>query len=136
MEEIGRVHGISDYMQMRDARFPTGPATNALCHFALAFRKGVQFEIIQPLGEEDGLYRQILPGSGYATLFHHLGQHFASRADFDAALADARSRWPIPAGFETMGGVYAYADARKDMGHHLEFFSFPVGSHLDAVPQN
>jgi hypothetical protein len=65
-----------------------------------------------------------------------VGQHFGERADYDAAVAQARARWPLPIGYEAMGGVYAYADARADTGHHLEFFCFPEGSHLDAVPHN
>jgi hypothetical protein len=136
MKEIGEIHGITDYMVMSEAVFATSATSNAICHFALANKNGVQYEIIQPLSGDDNVYRQILPESGYATLFHHIGQHFDTREQFDAALAAAKAKWPVPIGFETMGGVYAYTDARKDTGHHIELFHFPPGSHLDAVPNN
>jgi hypothetical protein len=136
MKEIGEIHGITDYMVMSEAVFATSATSNAICHFALANNNGVQYEIIQPLSGDDNVYRQILPESGYATLFHHIGQHFDTREQFDAALASAKAKWPVPIGFETMGGVYAYTDARKDTGHHIELFHFPPGSHLDAVPNN
>jgi hypothetical protein len=135
MEEIAAAQGIGGFMEMRDNAFPTGADRQAVCHFALAYKGDLQFELIQPLAEDVGMYRQALPQAGYATVFHHLGRHFDARADFAAALAQARSKWPIPAGYDTLGGVYAYADARKDLGHHLEFFCFPEGSHLDAVPR-
>lgn len=136
MKEIGAIHGVSDYMIMRDADFATSATSSAKCHFALAYKNGVQYEIIEPLSGDDHVYRQILPKDGYATLFHHIGQHFDTRAQFDEALAAAKAKWPTPIGHETMGGVYAYADARRDTGHHIELFHFPPGSHLDAVPHN
>lgn len=135
MEEVARAQGLGGFMQMRDNAFPTGPERQAVCHFALAYKGDLQFELIQPLAEDVGVYSQVLPGEGYGLVFHHLGRHFGARADFDAALVQARSKWPIPIGHDTLGGVYAYADARQDLGHYLEFFCFPEGSHLDAVPR-
>ena len=37
-------------------------------------------------------------------------------------------RQPLP------GTDLAYFDARADLGHYLEYFCFPPGSHLEAVP--
>jgi hypothetical protein len=135
MHEVAAVQGIGGFMEMRESAFSTGPDREAVCHFALAYKGALQFEIIQPLAQDVELYAQALPQAGYALVFHHLGRPFGRRADYDAAVAEARGKWPMPVGYETMGGVYAYADARADLGHHLEYFCFPEGSHLDAVPR-
>lgn len=134
MEEIGAIQGIGHFMEMPDAQFDTGQNRQAVAHFALANRHGVQFEIIQPLSGDISVYQWGLPDEGYATRFHHLGRHFSDRAIFDVEVAAAKARWAMPIASDTMGGTYAYFDARDDLGHYLEYYCFPNGSHLDAVP--
>lgn len=134
MSEIGAIQGIGHFMEMPDAQFDTGPDRKAVAHFALANKNGVQFEIIQPLSGDIRVYQWGLPDEGYATRFHHLGRHFSDRTIFDAEVAAAKARWAMPVASDTMGGTYAYFDGRADLGHYLEYFCFPVGSHLDAVP--
>jgi hypothetical protein len=135
MAEIGAIHGIGGYMEMPDAAFDTGEGRKAVAHFALAYKGALQFEIIQPLSGDVAVYQWGLPADGYGTHFHHIGRHFADRAAFDAEIVAAKARWAMPVAWDTMGGTYAYFDAREDFGHFIEYFCFPVGSHLDAVPR-
>ena len=106
-----------------------------MCHFALAYKNDLQFEVIQPITGDCSVYQWGLPGDGYATRFHHLGRHFGDRAEFDRERATAVGRWDLPVAADTMGGTYAYFDARADFGHFIEYFCFPPGSHLEAVPR-
>lgn len=135
MADIAQMHQIGSFMEMLDAEFDTGPGKTAVCHFALAFRNGLQIEVIQPLSGDCSVYQWGLPETGYATRFHHLGRHFANRAEFDREHAAAAARWALPVAADTMGGTYAYFDARADFGHFVEYFCFPPGSHLEAVPR-
>lgn len=133
--ELEEQHDIGGWMDMADAEFDTGPGLTATCHFALAYKNDLQFEVIQPLGGDCDVYRQGLPESGYAKRFHHLGRHFSSCEDFDRHMALARTKWTLPVAAETMGGEYAYFDAREDTGHFVEYFIFPPDSHLADVPR-
>ena len=134
MDEIGGLHGIGHYMEMPDALFDTGQDRRAIAHFALATKDELQFEIIQPLSGDIAVYQWGLPTEGFGLHYHHQGRHFGDRAAFDAAVAAAKARWAMPIAWDTMGGTYAYFDARADLGHYLEYFCFPPGSHLEAVP--
>ena len=134
--ELAEQHDIGAWMDMAEAEFDTGPGKTAVCHFALAYKNDLQFEVIQPLSGDCEVYRAGLPQDGYAKRFHHLGRHFSSRAEFDRHHAAASAKWSLPVAAETMGGEYAYFDARPDTGHFIELFIFPPGSHLDAVPRS
>ncbi len=133
MTDLGTLHQIGSWMEMPEGEFDTGPGRTAVCNFALAFKNGVQFEVIQPLSGDSDVYRWGLPTEGYGMHFHHIGRHFADRAEFDREMARANTRWRSPIAAETMGGAYAYFDARDELGHFCEYFSFPPGSHLEAV---
>ncbi|MEY2927009.1 MAG: hypothetical protein RL367_1486 [Pseudomonadota bacterium] len=135
MDDISRSHQIGSWMEMPDAEFDTGPSRTAVCHFALAYKNDLQFEVIQPISGDCSVYQWGLPAEGYATRFHHLGRHFADRAEFDRERAAGVARWKLPVAADTMGGTYAYFDARTDFGHFIEYFCFPPGSHLETVPR-
>lgn len=135
MEELSRQHDIGGWMEMPDAVFDTGHERQAVCHFALACKNDLQFEIIQPLSGDDSVYRIGLQEGTYSKRFHHLGRHFAERFEFDQHVAAAKAKWTMPIAWDTMGGTYAYFDAREDTGHFLEYFAFPPDSHLAAVPR-
>lgn len=134
MAELSAQHGITKWMEMEQAEFATGDGRSAVAHFALAFRNGLQFEVIEPVSGDCEVYRAGLPETGYAKRFHHLGRHFSTRAAFDDAMAQARARYAVPVASETMGGEYAYFDAREETGHFIEYFIFPPDSHLSQVP--
>jgi hypothetical protein len=127
--DLRRTHGLGPFLELRDLTISCGPGAGEMhAHIALANKDGLQFELIQPTGGEDQLYRQLLPSEGYALVFHHLGRHFDRFEAFEAALAEAKGRWPVAAGAPMLGGAYAYLDARKDCGHHLELMSIPAAA--------
>jgi hypothetical protein len=135
-EELRRTQGITEVMEMRDLIFPTGRGGEIGGHFIYAFKGALQFELIQPTQDEINLYTPHLPEEGRVLQFHHLGRHFGSRADYDATIAAAEARWPLPVNASFMGSVFAYADSRKDIGHHLEYFCYPPDSIFETVPRN
>jgi hypothetical protein len=40
----------------------------------------------------------------------------------------------MPVRFSIFDGEYAYFDARADIGHYLELYSFPREQHFEGVP--
>lgn len=127
-------HGMGPFQELRDLELPTGPSRLAVGHFAVAFKGGLQFEVIEPLAQDIGIYAGLVPEEGFGMAFHHLGRCFFALDDYRAALATARAQWAMPIDYEAFGGFFAYADARPHLGHYLEFFCFPDGRHLAGVP--
>lgn len=128
-------HGMGPFHELRDLELPTGPDRVAAGHFGVAFKGGMQFEVIQPLAQDIGIYAGPMPQHGFGMAFHHLGRCFFSLDDYQAALADARAQWEMPIDYGAFGGFFAYADARPSFGHYLEYFCFPDGRHLEGVPE-
>lgn len=135
MLELSEQNDIGEWYVMADAEFDTGTDRTAICHFALAYKNDLQFEIIQPLSGDVDVYRAGLPKDGYALHFHHLGRHFGNISEFERHKEMAEAKWNMPIAHETMGGTYAYFDARDSFGHYLEYFCFPPDSHLADVPR-
>lgn len=135
MRQIRVLHGIESFKVMHELHLPTGPGAEAVAHFALAFKEEIQFEIIEPIAGDIAIYQNILPVEGYAMRFHHLGRFVQSREAYDTCVQDARGRWNLPVDYGAFGGVYAYADARQDLGHYVEFFSFPNDDFFADVPR-
>ncbi len=127
-------HGMGPFQELRDLELPTGPDRIAHGHFAVAFKGATQFEVIQPLAGDIGIYQGLMPAEGFGMAFHHIGRCFAALADYEAAVADARAQWAMPIDHPVFGGHFAYADARPTFGHFLEYFCFPDGRHLAGVP--
>ena len=135
MAEIKALHGIGSFKEMRELHLPTGPDREAVAHFALAFRMGVQFEVIAPLAGDVGIYRDLLSGHDFTLRFHHLGRFVGALEDYQDVLRKAQARWRLPVSCGVFGGFYAYADARGDLGHYLEFFTFPSAAFFADVPR-
>jgi hypothetical protein len=135
IERLRKTHFMGEFKQMRDLRVPTGPDTAAVAHYGLAFKSDMQFEVIQPIAEDIGIYQQVLTGPGFQMCFHHIGRHIASHDAYREALSHARTRWAVPIDIAQFGGYYAYADARPDYGHYLEFFCFPDDSMANTAPR-
>jgi len=127
-------HGMGPFHELRDLALPTGPDRVAEGHFGVAFKAGMQFEVIEPLGGDIGIYAGLLSEAEFGMAFHHLGRCFFSLDDYRAALASAAAQWEMPIDHEAFGGFFAYADARPRFGHYLEYFCFPDGRHLAGVP--
>ena len=122
---VRQTSAIGPFKEMRELRFATGPDRHVVAHVGLAFKAGLQFEIIQPLAEDTTLYQQVLGDSGFEMVFHHVGRHIPSPDIYHHTLNAARARWELPVEVEGMGGFYAYVDARQELGHFLEYFCFP-----------
>ncbi len=135
MRELGDLHAIGSFKQMRDLHLPTGAGREAVAHYALAFKLDLQYEIIAPVAGDVGIYRDALPDCGYALRLHHLGRFFSSLPHYEARLETARARWRMPIDYCAFGGFYAYADARQEVGHYMEFFSFPSDEFFADVPR-
>ncbi|QIG80755.1 VOC family protein [Stakelama tenebrarum] len=130
--ELRRVHGIGPFKEMRDLTINvrSGPVTG---HFGLAFLNGTQFEVIAPQSGDVDFYLEALADQPLMQ-FHHHGRYFPDRPGFDAAMARARDRWRIVVEENAFGGTYAYADARAEFGHYLEYYCFDPDSHFEGVP--
>lgn len=135
IDQLRRIHSIGPFKELRDHRVPTGPARAAVGHFGLAFKADLQFEIIEPLAEDVGIYRDFLTGEGFQMRFHHVGRNIASLAEYREALQQAKARWPVPIDMSAFGGHYAYADARAEFGHYFELLCFPDESIATSVPR-
>jgi len=134
IDRIRSAHSMGPFKEMRELRVPTGPGRAAVGHFGLAFKAGIQFEIIEPVAGDIGIYQDVLGCSGFAMHFHHVGRHIASLDEYRETLRQARARWTVPIEVDELGGHYAYADSRTELGHYLEFFCFPAGSLADDAP--
>lgn len=135
IDKLRSVHSIGPFKEMRDHRVPTRADRVAIGHFGLAFKADTQFEIIEPIAEDVGIYRDFLDGSGFQMRFHHIGRHIASLPEYREALSQAKARWPIPIDMAAFGGHYAYADARAEFGHYIELLSFPSNALPTSVPR-
>lgn len=133
--ELRNVHSIGPFKEMRNHRVPTRDDRAAVGHFALAFKADTQFEIIEPVSEDVSIYRDFLSGPGFQMRFHHLGRHIVSLTEYQEALRQAKSRWPVPIDMAAFGGYYAYLDARAKFGHYLELLCFPAASVATDVPR-
>ena len=126
-------HGIRSFHFMRD--IPFGP--DATTHIALAWAGEVMIELIQPNGG-DNLYTDWLPAEGHLLRFHHLG-HLITDDDAWRQVNEqgAASRLPVALQGSHQGVNYLYLDARRELGHFLEYVYLTGDAvHLfDPVPK-
>lgn len=133
MSLVAGMHGLGRFKEMRDLTIGARAGRTVTAHFALAFKAGTQFEIIQPLGGDSEFYTECLPESGFALRLHHLGQYYPSPAEYEAARA-AASRWPLVVDHAIFDGGFCYYDARGETGLYRELYCFPQKTHFDGVP--
>ena len=121
MQRLAIAHGIERFRIKRDVSGLPGMPEMTL-HQAHVFIGGVQIELIQPAGGDDGLYRACCVVDGSAIRHHHFGLWVDDAAQYEglrAALAEQN----IPIALEASipnGGVI-YADTRAMLGHYLEY---------------
>ncbi len=131
---IREANDMGEFKQMHELSYPTGQNSVVIAHVGLAFKAGLQFEIIQPLAEDVSLYQQVLGDGEFEIVFHHLGRYISSESTYLRTLKQAKASWAIPIEVSALGGHYAYADARKEFGHYLEYFNFPSDSPAIEAP--
>ncbi len=135
IDQLRSLHSIGPFKELRDHRVPTSPGKAAVAHFGLAFKADTQFEIVEPLSEEVGIYRDFLVGDDFQMRFHHIGRHIASYPAYVEALREYKARWSVPIDMSHFGGHYAYADSRAEFGHYLELLCFPGDALPTSVPR-
>jgi len=108
--------------------------------FALAWVGATMVELIQPIGAPSPVYAPGMPEPGAVSRLHHLGYRMTRAAEWAATL-QALADQQIPIVQKGAAGdnlEFLYADARKELGHHLEFVWTKEGrpDFYAGVPQN
>jgi hypothetical protein len=134
IHELRTLHGLGPFKEMPDTHLPTAPGREAIAHFGLAFKGEVQIEVIAPTGGDSHIYREPLPAGQFGLRYHHLGRYLSVPEEYQRLLQGYSARWTMPINCSAFGGFYAYADARNDLGHYLEIFTFPT-DFFDDVPR-
>ena len=100
---------------------PSGPAVMEL-KLAFLWVGDLQMELIEPVGGQVDFYRDFLPDDA-SLRFHHACMRVDDWEDFRAKV-DAQ---PYPLVFEGEAGPlkFLYLDARRDLGHYLEYTHMP-----------
>jgi len=128
MAAMSALWGVTGYRVSRDRRIGT-PNGEARLNMALTYIGDMQLELIEPIGGDDGLYREMLPADPDELRFHHFGTILGAEAEWDqlqAYIAANQVRTPVFGG--TPGrSRYLYADLRHTLGHYLEFMYFLDG---------
>ncbi len=122
MRQLGAAHGIERFRVKRDV--PAMPGMpRMVIHQCHAYVGAVQFEIIQPAGGDDALYRDFCVADKGSIRLHHLGMWVDDAAEF-GGLRAALEEQNIPIVFEAsipnVGGAI-YADTRAQLGHYTEY---------------
>lgn len=99
------------------------PGGTAKIGFAVAVSHGMQLEVIQPLGDMDGVYRQALPDDPADIVFHHFASKVESEDEWQMVLDAAQNHGfeVVVDGGQEFGSRYIYLDTRAQLGHMLEF---------------
>lgn len=103
---------------------PVDPGGSVTIRMAMGFVGPVIFEVIEPVGGNDDIYRNWLSGThSHELVFHHI----AYRAHTLDELEEVRSRCvenglPVvmTGGIENRGRFF-YADATAMLGHYIEY---------------
>ena len=138
--QFAETHGITRFLEMRDARYPTAPGREAHCHVSLAYVGATEIEIIQPLDGDVAIYMGGLPPAGGPIVrFHHLCRRFATREAFDAELDNLETSGlalPIRGDVDGVGSYY-YCDMRNLLGHFVEGIVFDerASDWLASIPR-
>jgi hypothetical protein len=122
MQLFGETYGIGKFKIRRD--MPSAPGMPEMsAHVAHAYVGPMMIELIQPVGGDDTLYRDILPQDGFGIRPHHFGFIVRSEQELERISAALEAK-KVPIAFDasTPGVARAvYADARRTLGHYLEY---------------
>lgn len=97
---------------------PQGPSDVGL-DVALLWVDDLQYELIRPTGGGISIYRDALPDDD-GLAFHHICYRVEDWEEFQARLA--RQDLPLVMQGETDVVKFAYLDARKTLGHFIEYY--------------
>ncbi|MBV9996742.1 MAG: VOC family protein [Caulobacteraceae bacterium] len=136
MRRFSDVYGVTRFFERRGAATPASPIRN----MALAWTGRVMLELIEPNPDLPTFYDCALPAPGETTRFHHLAFLTADETAYARVREQLKALGlPIVADARSPVGLsFMYADARRYLGHHLEYFHLaPEGrAFFDSIPQN
>jgi hypothetical protein len=119
---LASLFGVIDFTEYPEIEVEV-PGGVAKIAFALANANGTNLEVIQPIGEMDHVYRQVLPDDPDDIAFHHFATSVESEAEWQMIM-DAVGRHGFDTPVLSSGNSkprYIYLDARPRLGHMLEY---------------
>jgi len=120
LRQLENVENVLQFEAPLELWTPHG-AGLAVMKIALIWVGKLQYEFIEPVSGLVDIYRDAVPASGVR--FHHIGMRVR---DWDALLAEIeRQQLPIVLKGEMPGVKFLYVDARKTLGHYLEYVLMP-----------
>jgi len=131
--------GIEKFWRPNQQTMTLDDGREVILHNAHAWVGSIWLEIIQPIGGEDGLWRDWLAGrQGFAMKLHHLGIMVDSPQEMDAKMAEGEANgFKVALSLTVMGNMARYLDTVDALGHYLEYLYFPNPDHAKArhMPQ-
>ena len=118
LRAAGDVRTVIEFEGTSQVTTPAGP-TAITCAFALVWIEDVQYELIAPLSDPQGMYTSSLPGEGQLLRFHHTALRVPDWDSFRARVDDQ----PFPVAMERDTGElrFLYLDTRPLLGHYVEY---------------
>lgn len=123
------LYGVPDFLVMEQT-FPAsvfGREGEISLRIALANVDAMQLELIQPLGGNDSIYRDVLPAGGaHANVFHHVCvKVYGPLCAWDAHIAALGPHQPVVySGDVGPDARFVYTDERATLGMYLEHVWF------------
>ncbi len=134
IEVFSRRYGVASFTFI-EGDMPAGGHIRV----AFAWAGGQVLEIIMASGPGTDFYNEMLPESGFAIRFHHLGFIVHDEAGWRELEADLQAGdWPIAHQTLTGDFIDAYYIKAPELGHYLEYvrpLSAGVGFYA-SVPAN
>lgn len=133
LEYASSIFGVDDFI---DFGAFDSPVTGGMAHIRVAqgLLGEMVFELIQPLGGDDAVYRDYLPADGFAIRLHHTAYYQDDRARWDrfcAAVAERGIRVALSG--KSSSSEYVYVDLRAELGQYAEVVHRPNGASMDLA---
>lgn len=113
----GGVTEVMRYEGGTEVMTPTGPTTQ-VSKLAFIWVDNLQYELIQPISGDKGLYSDALPDDD-SMKFHHICMRVDNWEEFRARVAEQGYPVVIEGGQGPLR--FLYLDARDFLGHYLEY---------------
>jgi len=128
---MGERFGIKEFFRPKIQTMGLDDGREVVLHNAHAWVGSIWLEIIQPIGGEDGIWRDWIAGrKGFAMKLHHLGIKVDTPQDMDAKMAEGQANgFDMVLSMTIMGNMARYLDTVDALGHYLEYLYFPNPEH-------
>ncbi len=126
LEVFAEHYGIPEFGRLGTLQLGDESSGTMTIEVGLAWVGDLQFELIQPLGGHDDLYRAYLSADPARVVFHHVGILVPSHEALEAMRTESirRGRQIVLSGGLESASDFFYADARPTLGHYLEYLHF------------